>query len=220
MSMKASLTPVDGSKELEFRFNPKEYSVSKSATWNRPTTKGAKKTTKPEFVGSNPRSVQMEIFFDDWEGKGSLVKDVEVLLDWMTPTDKSINNNVPEPKILKFQWGGQGPLAGFKGYLKSCNAKFTMFKPDGTPVRATATVTLEEIPTDPARTNPTSGSVAGRRSTVTVAGDSLHSIAYREYGNPALWRGLAHHNQIDDPLRVRPGTELVIPTADEAAVHS
>jgi len=218
--VKASLVPVDGSGELAFRFRPKEYSISKSATWNRPTTKGAKKAARPEFAGSNPRSVQMEVFFDDWEGNGNLVKDIEQLLDWMTPTDKSIETNVPEPKTLKFQWGGNGPLAGFKGYLKSCNAKFTLFKPDGTPIRATATITLEEIPSQPGKTNPTSGSPAGRRSHVVIGGDSLHSVAYDEYGNAALWRGLAAFNGIDDPLRVRPGTHLLIPTIDEAVAGS
>ena len=39
------------------------------------------------------------------------------------------------------------------------------------------------------------------RHTVT-AGDSLASLAYREYGDPALWRALARYNGIDDPIRV------------------
>ena len=32
----------------------------------------------------------------------------------------------------------------------------------------------------------------------------------------ALWRGLASFNDIDDPMRVAPGAELLIPTATEA----
>ena len=47
--MKASLIADDDSKELRFRFNPREYSISKAATWNRPTNKGAKHSTTPEF---------------------------------------------------------------------------------------------------------------------------------------------------------------------------
>src|SRR6266545_4687684 len=208
---KASLAAEDGSKELQFRFNPKEFSISKAATWNRPTNKGAKHSTKPEFGGVQPQSVQMELFFNDWEGTGNLVKDIEVLLGWLKPTDKSISDKKPQPQALKFQWGGSGPLAEFKGFLKSVSAKYTMFKPDGTPVRATAQITLEEIPADPKPTNPTSGSLAGRRTHVVVAGDSLHSLAFREYDEPRLWRGLAAFNGIDDPLRVMPGTRLLIP---------
>lgn len=217
---KASLAAEDGSKELKFRFNPKELSISKSATWNRPTNKGAKHSTKPEFGGVQPQTVQMELFFDDWEGEGNLVKDIEMLLGWLKPTDKSISDKKPQPQALKFQWGGGGPLGEFKGFLKTVSAKYTMFKPDGTPVRATAQITLEEIPADPKPTNPTSGALAGRRTHVVAAGDSLHSVAYREYDDPGLWRGLAAFNAIDDPLRVPPGTRLMIPTADEAAALS
>jgi nucleoid-associated protein YgaU len=50
-----------------------------------------------------------------------------------------------------------------------------------------------------------------------VAGESLHSIAYREYGSAELWRGLAAENGIDDPLRVRPGTSIRIPPRERAA---
>src|ERR1700704_1964720 len=108
--MKASLVSEDGT-ELKFRFNPKEYSVSKSAEWSRPTNKGAKKAGKPEFQGTKPRSVSMELLFDDWEGKGNLVRDIETLLVWLTPTKDSYNNNQPHPMVLQFHWGGQQPLA-------------------------------------------------------------------------------------------------------------
>jgi hypothetical protein len=217
--LKASLIPQRG-KKLTFRFNPKEYSVSKSAEWTRPTTKASKTAAKPEYHGPKPRTVSMEIFFDDWEGKGNLVQDIETLLKWMTPTKDSLHNGQSEPMLLQFHWGDNQPLARFKGFLKSVNAKFTLFKPDGTPVRATASIQMEEIPQDPKETNPTSGSLAGRRSHVVAAGDSLHSLAFQEYGNPALWRGLAVFNKIDDPLRVVPGRRLLLPTAEEASALS
>jgi contractile injection system tube protein len=214
---KASLKD-DAGKELTFRFNPKEYSITKSATWNRPTTKGAKHATKPEFGGVQPRTLQMELFFDDWEGKKDLVKDIEVLLGWLQPTDKTINSKKPQPQVLTFQWGAkQGP---FKGYLKSVNAKYTMFDSEGSPVRATAQISLEEVAIDVPKQNPTSGALNTRRTHTVAAGDTLHSIAYHEYDDPALWRGLAAFNGIDDPFRVGPGTRLLIPTADEAAASS
>jgi nucleoid-associated protein YgaU len=52
---------------------------------------------------------------------------------------------------------------------------------------------------------------------VVGAGDTLHSIAWDEYGNASWWRALAEFNGIDDPLRVNPGVRLLIPTSDEAA---
>jgi hypothetical protein len=205
----------DEKNELTFRFNPKEYSINKSATWNRPTVKGAKGGAKPEFGGTQPRVLQMELFFDDWEGRKDLVQDIETLLGWLEPTDATVKCKKPQPRVLTFQWGSkQKP---FTGYLKSVNAKYTMFDSDGAPVRATAQISLEQLAIGPEGQNPTSGSPASLRSHVVAAGDSLHSIAHREYQDPALWRGLAAFNRIDDPVRVPPGSRLLIPSADEAA---
>jgi nucleoid-associated protein YgaU len=51
-----------------------------------------------------------------------------------------------------------------------------------------------------------------------VAGDSLPSIAWREYGDPTLWRPIAERNGIDDPMRLPAGTALLIPAAEELGV--
>jgi nucleoid-associated protein YgaU len=216
---RASLVEDGGSTELKFRFNPKEYSISKSATWNRPTNKSAKSSTKPEFGGVLPQSVTMELFFDDWENPDAdLVEDIQKLMGWLKPSDQSLDKKKPQPQILKFQWGSNQSLSQFKGFLKSVSVKYTMFKPDGKPIRATANITLEEVPDEPKKPNPTSGSLASRRTRVLRAGDSLQSIAYDEYGDPNLWRALAVFNGIDDPLRMAPGARLLVPSPDEAEV--
>ena len=46
------------------------------------------------------------------------------------------------------------------------------------------------------------------------AGDTLAGIAYAEYGNPNLWRAVAELNNIDDPMRLRPGQRLMLPTVE------
>ncbi|WP_143589272.1 LysM peptidoglycan-binding domain-containing protein, partial [Streptomyces angustmyceticus] len=60
------------------------------------------------------------------------------------------------------------------------------------------------------------GALSARRIHRTVAGDSLASLAWREYGDATRWRLIAEANEIDDPMRLRPGTELLLPAADEA----
>jgi nucleoid-associated protein YgaU len=50
-----------------------------------------------------------------------------------------------------------------------------------------------------------------------VVGDTLASIAYREYGDPTLWRPLATFNRVDDPLRIPLGGVLMLPSAAELA---
>lgn len=216
---KAMLRVVEGTptrKELTFSFNPTEYTVAKSAQWNRPTTGGAKSATKPAFQGVNPQTLQMEIFFDEYEAGGSVAEKVATLFEWLKPTLSSVNKTQPQPPVLVFEWGVNAALKDFRGFLKSVTAKYTMFRGDGQPTRASANVSLEEVPNDPSKTNPSSGALASRSTHVLREGDSLASIAFTEYGNATLWRGLAAFNDIDDPLRLKPGRRILVPTLSEA----
>jgi hypothetical protein len=217
---KASLTVVEGAtpkRFLDFSYNPTEYSVSKSARWNRPPTRGAESATAPEFTGTDPMSISMEIFFDAFEeAAGDVSGDIDTLLSWTRPTDASRTKGLAQPPLLRFVWGTSPVLQSFQGFLKTVTARHTMFRFDGTPVRATATITLEEVTPETPAQNPTSGALEGRRGHVVVEGETLQSIAYDEYGRPGLWRGLAVFNDIDDPLRVAPGSELLLPTTAEA----
>ena len=217
---KATLRVVAGTPsrtELRFLYNPTEYTVTKGATWNRPQTTGAKSATKPQFGGTNPQTVQMEIFFDAFEiGGGSVGDDVATLLEWTKPTAQSVQQKKPEPPILTLDWGKNKALAGFHGYLKNVSAKYTLFDGTGNPMRVTANITLEEVPTDPKGQNPTSGSREGRRRHVLTEGETLQSIAWAEYGDATLWRAIATFNSVDDPMRVAIGTAVLVPTLNEA----
>jgi hypothetical protein len=218
--VKAKLQNTDSGRTLEFKFNPSEYSVSKSANWSTTdTSKATKSGGKPHYVGSNPQTVSLKIFFDDWEAiAGDVTKDVEQLLDWCTPTQQSIRNKKSQPPILKFTWGSNMHLQVHKYYLSSVNATYSMFRRDGTPVRATADIKLSEVPTDnPNGQNPTSGSINTRRTHLISQGDSLQSIAQHEYGGPGLWRGIATFNDLDDPMRLQLGSRLLLPSLEEAA---
>ena len=206
-----------GGEVLVCAFNPSEYEIAKSAEWRSTPTSGAD-TPSPEFVGGKPRNLTMKLLFDAWaSGEGTVVAAVDRLFEWCNPTRSSIANKTPNPPILLFTWG-RG--AFFDAYLQSVRAQYTMFDSEGTPLRAIVNVTLVEVPNEAAGQNPTSGSVADHRTTRIVAGDSLHSIAYQEYGSAELWRGLAASNGIDDPLRLRPGTRLLIPSREIAAEQS
>ena len=46
-------------------------------------------------------------------------------------------------------------------------------------------------------------------------GDSLASIAFHHYRDPTRWRAIAEANGIDDPLHLKRGSVLSIPSIDE-----
>ena len=194
---------------IEFPFNPKEWSITHGADWKTETTK--KGTPPPEFKGPKPASASVEIFLDESDRDGGDISTtVNRLRTLVSPDPASVSGNKPSAPHVLFEWG---EAIRFKGYVESVAVKYTMFRGQGTPIRGTVTVAMKEFPEATARQNPTSGGVPGHRTHRVVAGDSLASIAYREYGDPNAWRRLADANGIDDPLRVRDGAVLRVPPA-------
>ena len=166
----------------------------------------------PPPRGNNRAPYKVRV--EDETGKldGSVVKNVEKLLGCCVPTEESRGQKRGLPPLVVFQWG---PIVGFPAFITSVTAKYTLFDSTGAPLRATCTVALEELAGDMKGQNPTSGALAAHRSHTVIAGDSLASLAYREYGDPGLWRALAAYNRIDDPMRVRTATELLLPASED-----
>jgi nucleoid-associated protein YgaU len=193
-----------GGKRIDFSINPKEIAITKAVEWN---AKPSKTPTMPEYGGTKPQTITVEMFLDD---ETDDVRDkIDDLFDAMEPSEKT-KEQKPSPPFCSFGWGTQTYISN--AVIKTVAVKFTRFDPDGTPIRATATVTLEELRPGTAKTNPTSGSPDADVERIVLPGDSLASIAYEELGAPTLWRVVAEANAIDDPFRVVPGTVLIIPT--------
>jgi nucleoid-associated protein YgaU len=213
-------TPVGGGSKpgapvdrIPFQFNPKELAISKSAKWERKNARGSKSAGPPEFTGADPCKLTVELFFDATDTMdSSVVARVEQLFACCVPTDDSLGKKKASPPLVVLQWG---KVKSFAAFVTSVQAKYTLFTAEGTPIRATCSVAMEEMPGDPLKQNPTSGGHALTSVRTVVSGDSLASIAYAEYGDPTLWRPLAAFNGVDDPLRLRPGAALLLPVVDD-----
>lgn len=189
---------------IEFAFNPKEFTLARTAEWK---AKSSKKASMPEYAGTKPASVSLEMFLDASEG-GDITKQVDKLFSCVDPHPKT-KRDKPSPPFVSFGWGHQTYLE--RAVMKSVSVKYTRFRPDGAPIRAVASVVLEEIKPIEPRQNPTSGGIEARTERTVRAGDTLASIAYEELGTPTLWRAIAAANGIDDPFRVAIGRRLLVP---------
>ena len=101
--------------------------------------------------------------------------------------------------------------------LSSLQITYTLFDVDGKPLRATCSLSISEASIDEPGQNPTSGSREATRTHQVVAGDSLEQIAWREYGDATAWRVIAAANDIDDPMTIAPGRELLVPATSEVS---
>jgi nucleoid-associated protein YgaU len=197
--------------EVPFQFNPNKLALTKSTEWRRAPSRTAAESALPEFVGSGPRSLSVEVFLDATATHDNSVEQkVEQLMVACVPTPASIGKNKPASPWVRFEWG-KSQTTAFDGVLTNFSVDYSLFDGNGTPLRATCSLTLEEASTGTPGQNPTSGSRESRRTHRVVAGDSLPQLAWREYGDATAWRVIAEANEIDDPMVLVPGAELLVP---------
>jgi hypothetical protein len=204
---------------LEVMFNPTEYSLTTAAKVTRtdsPSTPGG----TPQFTGTDAITLKLSLFLDAFsEAEGDVTPKVTTLLGWTYPTKATAGQGPtahPMPPQVGLEWGNK-QLETYFGYITALTVTYTVFRMDGTPVRAKVDLSIQGQSEKLAGTNPTSHAIDSRRARILTDGDTLHSLAYRELGNAASWRSIAELNAIDDPQRVRAGSSVLIPSRADAA---
>lgn len=195
---------------VDCMFNPFEYKISKSITYNE-LPKNQASTPQAELWKGGPQTLVLDLFFDEYEsGKDVTITTNKLwkLMDSNTTKKGSTSKKISPPEVA-FEWG----VFKFQAFITNMVQTFILFKTDGTPVRAKVNVTFSQYTdvNDYPNQNPTSGGGDIERVWCVRAGDRLDAIAYEVYGETDRWRLIAERNKIRDPLALRPGQMLVIP---------
>jgi hypothetical protein len=195
-------------------FNPSQYQMTRKVNWK--DLPNPKMTTPPlQFTGGGPRTLSISLLFDTYE-RGTDVRELTAQVAALAEIDATANK-LGRPPVCTIVWGDHSqPYAGlpFTGVVESLIQKFTLFLSNGTPVRATLDLQLKEgvsADTQRRRMHPKTGSPLQAKVRVVNQGDSLWSLAAREYGDPSRWRPIADANRIDNPRTLVPGSTLLIP---------
>lgn len=210
---KASLQALDSAGKplgsaIAVLFNPNEYTLEKSNTFAQMALPGLQ-TPITQYTSGAAETLSMELFFDTYTDKGG--EDVRNYTRGVTDL-MLINADLHAPPVCLFQWG----KVSFKAVLERAQSRYTMFLPDGTPVRAVLNVTLREYKTLAEQLpSPPRQSADRTKRWVVKQGDSLWGIAYKMYQDAGLWREIAMANGIVDPLQLTPGMALVIPPLEQ-----
>lgn len=192
---------VKSKKEvIQVLFNPTEYRLNKANQFAEVAIPGL--AAPPlQFVRGNARTLSMQLFFDTYEEGSDVREHTQKIMKLL-----EIHNELHAPPICHFNWG----QLDFAGVLERADQRFTLFLPDGTPVRATVDVSFKEHYEGQKQAGSLQSADFAKRY-VARRGDTLSGIAYQEYGDPGLWRPIAEENSMDDPLTLQPGQVLVIP---------
>jgi len=197
---------VAGNNVIDFCFNPTEYQLQKSNNFSDIAIPGLE-SPPIQFVRGNGEKLTVELLADTSDTLADVrEKYVSKVRDLM-----KIKPESHAPPIVRFVWGKSEENA-FIGVIESLNVTYTLFSPEGTPLRAKLSLTLKEYRTvdiqlkDRPRNSPDV-----EKTWVVRRGDKYSSIAAAVYRDPEQWRAIAEANQVKDPRVLRPGTVLTVP---------
>lgn len=199
---KATILNTHTGERVQVMYNPEQYSLDQGNTFAEIGIPGLP-ASPIQYVRGRARVVSMELFFDSYE-RGEDVRrysgQIVRLLDKLPRTQA--------PPILLFTMG----QFCFKCVLVDANQRYTMFTRDGTPVRATLSVKLQEFVEIEVQVE--RGLFIGPPTVhAMIERQTVSDLATEYLGDPGAWRTIAEANNLDDPFNVPAGQLLVIPAS-------
>ena len=200
-------------------FNPKEYTRNFKINKNTAVSTDG----KPQNAGSTKEQPEFTLTFtiDSTGATDSLiagipfVNDVTLNIQWFLKVcfDQT-EGGVKTANPLKIIWGSMLIHAE----LISAEVKYTLFRPDGTPIRAIVTAKFEETGYN-ANFALAAGIVGAAgdltKKLVVKKGDTLPKLAQDVYGSADMFLELAKANGLDNFRNLKPGTEITFPPIDK-----
>jgi hypothetical protein len=219
--------PVEGT-ELEVQFNPESLRLT-----HRNQVEGGESRARQvrQHVGRSSTELSFDLVFDTADeiredGTARDVRERTAMVERFLIPKTENGERKPAPPRVRFHWGELVLV----GVITSLSIDFDLFSPDGTPLRAKTSVSIQEQ--DPryefleagagaARESASGGSGSGRpgepgsdaggdpdRTESAQEGESLADFATRQGLDPSRWRALAQANGVDDPRSLPAGVEL------------
>jgi nucleoid-associated protein YgaU len=210
-------------EDIDFKFNPTEISFSKGVQIAEIAIPGLDSPLL-QFVRGQDETVTMDLFFDSTEdGTGVGATSVTQWTDKIYSLVK-IDPDRHAPPICTFQWNTKFPGCNaayqlgsqkrekFQCLVESVRHKYTLFSPEGIPLRATVSVSLREYKTINEQFDQLNLNSPDRTQVhILQQGETLSSVAGVHYDRPGDWRLIAATNSIEDPRRIDPGAFLTVP---------
>lgn len=233
-------TPYEFEGKVVALFNPNQLTIGHTASWEarQQAQVGNVVTTQQDFQSTKPATLSINLFFDTYESHDdrlslahlrSAILPTHPLLHQPEATSvqkhttqlvalTQIKRELHRPPICKLRWGS---FKIFEGVLTSLTQTFTMFMPDGMPVRAEVQCQFTQYTTTSRVHQLASGETLSAGVELNSADvpkqytvkrhDTLQSIAARLYNDPRQWRRIAQANKLTNPRRLKPGQILLIP---------
>lgn len=202
---------ADGSK-FETVINPESYKREYGINYNRDTAEG-KLAPELKFSNHNEEKISFD-FVIDGTGVADAVnmirspREVKEQIKDLKDIAYTYDGSMHQPKPVKLSWG---PMSFF-GRLTSMSVNYTLFKPDGTPLRAKVSLAFSEYVSPEEESKKAGRSSPDLSHTRVVnAGDTLPLLCHEIYRDSSLYPYIARENNLTDFRNIPSGTRLSFP---------
>jgi nucleoid-associated protein YgaU len=203
-------------------YAPTELAFSKAATFADVAIPGLEQPVL-QFVRGEAETLSMELFFDS-TGLGGTGAGAVAVTDEVEAFHRlvAVSGALHAPPLVRVLWGenfpgtamGESENAGrsFTAVVTSVARRFTLFNPEGKPLRATVSVALKHYATIADQIAAINYQSADHtRIHVVTEGETLPLIAHDAYADARRWRIIAEHNDLSQVRDLAPGTRLELP---------
>ncbi|QOJ22621.1 MAG: peptidoglycan-binding protein [Gammaproteobacteria bacterium] len=207
---------VDGSKKkFEAMINPAGYEHTFKLSYAKNRVLG-QPGTETKYDASHPEKIVLKELVLDATGAvttGSSAADstptpVKEQIELLKSVAYTYRGTKHEAPIVQLKWGA----LLFYGRIESLKFNYTLFKPNGVPLRAKVTLTLieyqssEEISKEAGQESPDLTHLIEVK-----AGDTLPLMCYRIYQDCNYYLDIAKINNLTDFRNLKPGIKLQFP---------
>ena len=199
---------------VEALINPETYTLNYKLKFAESGQGQGSSGKQLKYEYTEPEEISFDFLFDntgiiDGKPRDSITDELkkfrQVLLEY--------KGDAHEPRHFKLVWGENSI---FKGRVTEASFTYKLFKPDGTPIRASVKVTFKssiEEQKRAAKEDKQSADLTHIRK--VKAGDTLPMMCYRIYGNPKYYLAVAVLNSLGNFRSLTPGTALVFPPLEK-----
>lgn len=192
--------------ELTVQINPESYKLGKSVLF-APREKVANAAQTPGFKKYSPSTLSFDVIFD---GTGVIPTGGKSVNDRIDQLDNLIYQMVGatrEPGYVIIAWGD----FTFHGRLSKADYAYTLFKPNGAPLRAKVSLSFTDaLSVEEEQALKAQKAQQGQYKIVT-ADKTLPEMCQDVYGNAGYAGLIANINGLDGFRDLKPGTQIWFP---------
>lgn len=197
--------------EMDIPVNPSQYKRSVNIEYNEEQEQGTQ-GNNPSYSRTPPEEMQFDFVFDS-TGVLPQSRKVDDQITDFKALAYSVDGDIHRPNFLKILWGS----LSFNCILKSLTINYTLFKPDGTPVRAMLNATFMNVVEEERRAvEQGNNSPDLTHVRYTKEGDTLPLLTYKIYKNASLFPQVAWFNGLTNFRNLKPNTRIIFPPIDRS----